>query len=67
MKTHQINADAILKAIPSNWLDPLLSGPDAVIKPMSGVGIERLLNAIRERVRIAIAKENRRLLRKKKS
>lgn len=37
--------------IPSSWLDPLLSGPTAVIgnPPYNGKDIERLLNAIRDR------------------
>lgn len=40
-------------AVPCNWLDPLLSGPDAVLKgagPWGCPDIERLLRAIRERV-----------------
>jgi len=51
----QSASKAMLDAIPSNWLDPLLSGPKAVIgmPPYSGPDIERLLNAVRERVRQA--------------
>ena len=38
--------------IPHTWLDPLLSGPNAVINGYEFTcrDIERLLNAIRERV-----------------
>ena len=40
------------RAIPDTWLDPLLTGPDAVL-PMGGTydgkDIERLLSAIRAR------------------
>ena len=43
---------ALLKAVPSNWLDPLLTGPKAVIgqPPYDCKDIERLLNAVRARV-----------------
>ena len=39
-------------SIPSNWTDPLLTGPKAVIgkPPYTCQDIERLLNAIRPRV-----------------
>lgn len=39
--------------IPSNWLDSLLSGPEKVVgkHPYGGLDIERLLNALRERIR----------------
>ena len=37
--------------VPSNWLDPLLSGPDAVILGGSdGKEIEALLSAVRKRI-----------------
>lgn len=44
--------EAIRDAIPRSWLDPLLTGPKAVIgsPPYTCSDIERLLNAIRERV-----------------
>lgn len=43
---------AILEAIPATWLDSLLTGPDAVVakSPYDCPDIERLLQAIRERV-----------------
>ena len=46
---------AALDAIPTTWLDPLLTGPKAVIgmPPYGCPDIERLLNAIRERARLA--------------
>jgi len=44
----------LIADVPSNWLDPLLTGDKAVIdhrKPMFTCGdIERLLNAIRARM-----------------
>lgn len=43
--------EACAKCVPSNWLDPLLTGPKKVIP--DGVDcptVERLLNAIRERI-----------------
>ena len=44
-----------LPDIPTNWLDPLLTGPDAVIgkPPYNCKDIERLLNALQLR-RVAI-------------
>ncbi len=43
---------ALLDAVPNNWLDPLLTGPKAVIgqPPYNCKDIERLLNAVRARV-----------------
>lgn len=43
----------VLSAVPNNWLDPLLTGPHAVIgePPYGDPDIERLMNAVRERVR----------------
>lgn len=42
---------AILGAIPTTWLDPLLTGSDAVAKPpYTCTDIERLLDSIRNRV-----------------
>ena len=42
--------------IPTSWLDPLLTGPRAVIgtPPYGCPDIERLLNALRIRVRAAL-------------
>jgi len=49
--------EALEKLIPSNWCDPLLTGPDAALPAgkhtYTPTDIERLLNAIRERVRAA--------------
>jgi hypothetical protein len=39
--------EACAEKIPSNWLDFLLSGEDAVVSPDT----ERLLNVLRERIR----------------
>jgi len=48
----------LLDAIPLNWCDPLLSGPDAVIGtyPYGERDIENLLNGIRERIKERFAK-----------
>ncbi len=48
--------------VPTSWLDPLLTGPDAVLKgmgPWPCQDIERLLNAIRARIADAQSKPNR--------
>jgi len=37
-------------AIPSNWLDPLLSGDDGLLVPAGCPEIEKLLNELRERI-----------------
>lgn len=44
----------ILDAIPTNWCDPLLTGPKAINFPAHCPDIERLLNGVRERVRAAL-------------
>lgn len=43
---------ALREAVPNSWLDPLLTGPKAVLgkPPYDCRDIERLLNAVRERV-----------------
>lgn len=47
----------IPNAIPTNWLDSLLSGPDAVVRGLryDSRDIELLLNALRERI-VSIAR-----------
>lgn len=48
--------DAVAEAagkIPTNWLDPLLTGPDAALKgtgPWDCQDIERLLQAVKKRL-----------------
>lgn len=51
----QSASKAMLAALPSNWCDPLLTGPKAVIgnPPFNCLDIERLLNAVRARVELA--------------
>lgn len=42
-----------LAAIPTNWLDSLLTGPDAALRAgysYNGDDIERLLRAVRDRI-----------------
>jgi hypothetical protein len=48
----RVAQERIQNAIPENWLDPLLTGPDAVLRdpPWNCPDIERLLNAIRKRL-----------------
>lgn len=36
--------------VPTNWLDPLLSGPEKIADFKDGPAIERLLTAIRQRI-----------------
>ena len=54
---------AAVESVPDTWLDTLLTGPDKVVKhlPYNGTDIERLLSAIRERMkaRIEAAKEGK--------
>jgi hypothetical protein len=46
---------AVLDCIPSNWLDPLLTGPSAVIHKFSCPEIEALLNGVKARISAALA------------
>lgn len=43
-----------LEAIPTTWLDPLLTGPGATLQGSGGTwgcpGIERLLNGVKQRI-----------------
>lgn len=51
----------VLDAIPTNWCDPLLTGPSAVIGTNTNVaGIERLLLALRERIDAAMGDDDAR-------
>lgn len=44
---------AVIRAVPDNWLDSLLTGPNAVVgaPPYGCPDIEALCKAIRERIR----------------
>ena len=46
--------EAILKCVPTSWLDSLLTGPDKVLKTPAGTwgwpDIERLLGAVKARL-----------------
>lgn len=50
-----------IAAIPSNWIDPILTGPESALGGRAGAwgcpDIERLLNAVRERIRAATIEE----------
>lgn len=48
----QQEQEDILDTFPNNWLDPLLSGPASVLgqPPFDCPAVERLINALRERV-----------------
>lgn len=48
MKT--LERQQVLDAIPTNWLDPLLNGPDKVIVKSPCPEIEALLKAVRARI-----------------
>jgi hypothetical protein len=39
------------KCVPSNWLDPLLTGSEAPKPPLDCFGIERLLQGVTARIR----------------
>lgn len=43
-----------INAIPTSWLDPLLTGPHAVLgqPPYNCHDVERLLNALRDRMQV---------------
>ena len=42
---------ACLEAVPTSWLDPLLTGPEAVVSlPLDGPAVERLLQAVARRI-----------------
>ena len=58
----QMEQRVVRAAIPNNWLDPLLSGPKAVIgmPPYDCRDIESLLNAIRARVDAALRAKGKR-------
>ena len=54
-------AAALLAAIPTNWIDPLLTGPEAVIgKPPYGCPeIEALLTGVSNRMRRIVNERKR--------
>lgn len=39
------------KLVPTNWCDPLLTGPDAPKGPLDNRGVEALLQGIQDRIR----------------
>lgn len=51
---HAAEVAKCAEAIPTNWCDPLLTGPDAVLRGKGGTwgcpDIERLLSSIRNRI-----------------
>lgn len=59
--------DDVLNCVPHSWLDPLLTGEQAVLKGKGGTwgcpDIERLLNAVRERLRIKLKSSTTQALR----
>lgn len=44
-------AEEIAEAVPTSWLDSMLTGPDRVAKFQDGRPVEALLRAVKERVR----------------
>jgi len=53
-QTNKELVEAAINAIPGNWCDPLLSGDGVPPLPWGCPEIERLLNAVRERVATAL-------------
>ncbi len=55
LKSEDQRCEHLIGCVPTSWLDDLLTGPNAVLKGKGGTwgcpDIERLLNAIRERMR----------------
>jgi len=48
-----VREEMLGRGVPTTWLDPLLTGPEAVLKghgPWAGPDIERLLGAITKRI-----------------
>jgi hypothetical protein len=46
--------------VPTNWCDPLLTGPDAIKgPPYDGRAIEKLLRGVQDRIRAAEQKPKR--------
>jgi hypothetical protein len=43
--------DECARAVPTNWCDPLLTGPQASKTPLDGDGVEKLLRGIQDRIR----------------
>jgi hypothetical protein len=50
-KVRNLAIDDCAKAVPTNWCDPLLTGPQASKTPLDGSGVERLLRGIQDRIR----------------
>lgn len=52
-RVRMIPLEAAVNAVPTSWLDPLLTGPDAVIgiPRYTGIDIQRLLLAVSARIR----------------
>lgn len=45
------------KCVPTTWLDPLLSGPEKVAEFHVGADVEKLLRAVRDRIRALASEE----------
>lgn len=43
-----------MRLVPHNWTDPLLTGPEAIARPMAEAGVEELLNAVQARIYAAV-------------
>lgn len=54
------DAEKIIAIIPTNWIDPLLSGPDSPLSdpPYGCPEVEGLLLALKNRIITAFGKEN---------
>lgn len=43
--------DECAKCVPTNWLDVLLTGPNAPKGPLDNRGVEQLLRGVQDRIR----------------
>lgn len=43
--------DECASRVPTNWCDPLLTGPEAIKLPLNERGVEQLLRGIQDRIR----------------
>lgn len=60
---HDDARDAVIeecaKCIPTNWCDPLLTGPTAGKTPLDCRAVEQLLRGIQDRIRALKSPDNR--------
>lgn len=47
----RVERERCAKLVPTNWLDPLLTGKEVARPPLTGRSIEALLRGIQDRIR----------------